>query len=591
MWNKRSFSKLPVTIFIAAFVSCVNCLMPIRNLWPQSSEYKKGLTDFNHFESVQDFYLQLGTAIKHPRNPLLKPDNPWEGIATYLYGSVMYDSIQNIFRMWYQTFRFDKPGGERSYFCYAYSYNGFDWIKPNLGLVPYYGSTNNNIVLAPAGKGDMYTPSIFLDSEEKIESKKFKMVYTDMSTLDSGSIVNVAFSPDGIKWTKHESNPLRPPVTGDAGALLAKKIGNSFVLFSKVTVDNKRARAVTQSSDFLHWTYPQNILAPPLNGVPKGELYWMCASPWDDRFIGLVGIFDTDSTSNVIYPSFCYGENLFNWKIPDAQRQAIPLGKKGEFDSGMITVQDHVFLEVRDTIWTYYGGWNGPHSTYARKAAIGLARWPKKRFVGLGADEKVGSFLTKKFKLDTHELTITAEVKQDGYFVVGLYDQNGFPLNGFAEADFDTLKTTVENIPLSWHGISNLNILKGQDIRIYCSGKNIIIFDLGKLSNWGQSQEDSTVPVGLPKKIELYQNYPNPFNPTTTIWYGVSKEADVSLVIYNSLGQQVRNLLQQRRKTIGFYKVDWDGRNDFGNTVSNGLYIYYLKTDTESIAKKMLFIK
>jgi hypothetical protein len=94
----------------------------------------------------------------------------------------------------------------------------------------------------------------------------------------------------------------------------------------------------------------------------------------------------------------------------------------------------------------------------------------------------------------------------------------------------------------------------------------------------------------LPKSIELSQNYPNPFNPSTTIRFGLPEEGKVKLVVYNVLGQKVKELLNETRGA-GRHEVKWNGRNDSGQQVASGLYIYRIETAKGAASKKMLLIK
>jgi hypothetical protein len=77
----------------------------------------------------------------------------------------------------------------------------------------------------------------------------------------------------------------------------------------------------------------------------------------------------------------------------------------------------------------------------------------------------------------------------------------------------------------------------------------------------------------LPKEFAVSSNYPNPFNPSTTIRYQLPQAADVKLVIYNILGQQVRTLVNTHREA-GYYQVVGDGRNDAGVPAGSGVYLY-----------------
>ncbi len=90
--------------------------------------------------------------------------------------------------------------------------------------------------------------------------------------------------------------------------------------------------------------------------------------------------------------------------------------------------------------------------------------------------------------------------------------------------------------------------------------------------------------------FELSQNYPNPFNPSTLIPYRLSENCRVELKIYNMLGQEVRTLINGL-KNAGAHTVSWDGKNDAGNPVSSGTYLYRLKAGEYTASKKMLWIK
>jgi hypothetical protein len=93
-----------------------------------------------------------------------------------------------------------------------------------------------------------------------------------------------------------------------------------------------------------------------------------------------------------------------------------------------------------------------------------------------------------------------------------------------------------------------------------------------------------------PREFSLKQNFPNPFNPSTTIEYQVSKLMNVKLNIYNSIGQLIKNLLNEE-KSVGDYSIVWNGKDNNGNLVSSGTYYYQLQTGDYVQAKKMILIK
>ena len=93
-----------------------------------------------------------------------------------------------------------------------------------------------------------------------------------------------------------------------------------------------------------------------------------------------------------------------------------------------------------------------------------------------------------------------------------------------------------------------------------------------------------------PDSYTLNQNYPNPFNPITDISFEAGISGEVSLVIYDILGNKVKTLVNGF-VTPGNYVVSWDGTDNTGNNVSSGVYVYTLITSGEAISRKMLLVK
>jgi hypothetical protein len=93
-----------------------------------------------------------------------------------------------------------------------------------------------------------------------------------------------------------------------------------------------------------------------------------------------------------------------------------------------------------------------------------------------------------------------------------------------------------------------------------------------------------------PKQISLDQNYPNPFNPTTSIRFLLFEPGNVQLNIYNIRGQLIRSLADAYFGP-GEQEVVWDGKDDFGNTLASGQYVYTLQTENSTKAKKMIILR
>ncbi|MBN2425909.1 MAG: T9SS type A sorting domain-containing protein [Calditrichaceae bacterium] len=98
------------------------------------------------------------------------------------------------------------------------------------------------------------------------------------------------------------------------------------------------------------------------------------------------------------------------------------------------------------------------------------------------------------------------------------------------------------------------------------------------------------LPEGVINNYTLNQNYPNPFNPQTSISYSLPRPGQVSLIIYNVLGQKVKTLINGKADAGTHYHV-WKGVDDRGNKVASGIYFYKLEAENFSAIKKMVLVK
>ena len=102
--------------------------------------------------------------------------------------------------------------------------------------------------------------------------------------------------------------------------------------------------------------------------------------------------------------------------------------------------------------------------------------------------------------------------------------------------------------------------------------------------------DDDALLSGLPSSFELQSNYPNPFNPSTKIRFGLPNRSEVTVTIYNLLGEQVMQydmgVLQ-----AGFKTVTWHGKNTFGTPVPSGMYLYRVNAGNEFKVGKMTLMK
>jgi hypothetical protein len=106
------------------------------------------------------------------------------------------------------------------------------------------------------------------------------------------------------------------------------------------------------------------------------------------------------------------------------------------------------------------------------------------------------------------------------------------------------------------------------------------------------SDKESTTAIATAAGYRLYRNYPNPlrfsaFNPQTDITYYLPEASFVRLVIFNTLGQMVRQLVGEFQAS-GYQRARWDGRNTQGAALSAGIYFYQLEAGSRRLTGKMI---
>ena len=103
---------------------------------------------------------------------------------------------------------------------------------------------------------------------------------------------------------------------------------------------------------------------------------------------------------------------------------------------------------------------------------------------------------------------------------------------------------------------------------------------------WGKSTQVADYNnMSLPANFELLQNYPNPFNPSTTIKYALASSVKVTISVYNTLGQQIKQLLNEN-ETAGYHVVTFNA-----SELSSGVYFYRITAGNFVAIRKMILLK
>ncbi len=141
----------------------------------------------------------------------------------------------------------------------------------------------------------------------------------------------------------------------------------------------------------------------------------------------------------------------------------------------------------------------------------------------------------------------------------------------FEQIYIDLIPYAGQNIFIGFRYFMDVNI----------DGVFVQIDDVELLGTVGITQIGSQIPASY----FLYQNFPNPFNPSTKINFDLPKSGAVRVVVYNNLGEEISELVNDYR-TAGTYQIDFNG-----SSLSSGTYYYRMTTGSYSETRKMMIIK
>jgi hypothetical protein len=335
-------------------------------------------------------------------NPVIAPDKPWEGMIGWV--STYRDAKSGRFQMWYQAYN-AKGDADKRLKCvvaYAESADGKTWTKPELGLFPYYEEKKTNIVLigAPNGYGDRYCNSVLVEPHDPDPARRYKMVFYDWDPDDErnlGAGMRVAFSPDGIHWTRHigmvhktafgakgkqppfedegafvegpikngraQKNWLVPLTMSDAQDVFFDHLKGCYVSYGKMWMQGpdggthwKHGMGRIESKDFIHWSKPQFILSVDDHDAPQLEFHTSPVFLHEGIYLSLNQILNRSAGTMDI--ELMSSRDGFAWERRYRDTHFLERGKGAVFDAATL-LTNGTPVRMGDEMWFYYGGYRG----------------------------------------------------------------------------------------------------------------------------------------------------------------------------------------------------------------------------------------
>jgi hypothetical protein len=452
---------------------------------------------------------------RHSEKALLDLTKPWEvGIG---FTSVYRDPKSGKYQLWYQAYAGNRAGDRRlkCVVCYAESADGIHFVRPELDLFPYKGEKSNIVLVGNGGHGDRYCCSVLVDPHEKDPARRYKMAYYDWSVVGKREEpgLHVAFSPDGIRWTKHggtllktlygraaqppfsdEEAYLETPVKGkparktwsypltfsDVLDVFWDPVRRVFVLLGKFWLDGpdggtawRNAIARSESKDFINWSRPQLVLTPDDDDDPEVEFHGAPAFFHQGRYFALNQVLRRREKLAIDLELMTSRDGIA-WERPFRKEFFLARSKAGLFDSRTL-LSNATPVVLDDEIRFYYGAanqapLNGVKSAASQRSGVGMAALPRDRFAGLRPVaasaqvtlrkplQNVGQVTLKPLDLKgCTALTVNADADK-GTVRVELLNEDGYRVRGFSRDDAIALRGDSLRHKVAWQerGIEQL---------------------------------------------------------------------------------------------------------------------------------------
>ncbi|HIB89575.1 TPA: hypothetical protein EYO57_20695 [Candidatus Poribacteria bacterium] len=441
--------------------------------------------DSRIIKSAKNVTLRVGTAHKHPANPLFGEDRPWEVRYDNLYPNVLFDEEDKIFKCWYNPFIIDgatadtpvaqrasvaygnvSNSGREMALCYATSSDGISWHKPDLGIIEYASSRRNNLLVRAS-----HGPGVFKDLEESEAAKRYKMLFaSDVPAARHG--LSVRFSANGIHWAEAIAIDNKNAARGDAHhtCLWAPELKKYVACSRPMGWGERRSdqqdaplRPIsrTESEDFIHWSDAEIVLDP---SELERQYYVMPICRYADVYLGMLMIFN--AVSDRVHCELSWSPDTLAWYHVEPGTPLIDTSpQKGDYDWGCVYASVPVFMA--DEIRIYYGASDDVHYGW-RQGYLALATLRPNGLAGLQPDRPnlPGLVMTQPIVCVGRQLFLSAEA-QGGEVQVALLNAEGQILE-----QSNPIAGEVNQTEVTW--------VSGQDLSAYQQQAIQLRFQLNK---------------------------------------------------------------------------------------------------------------
>lgn len=445
------------------------------------------------FETLKNVKLQINPAFKTGEKNLVR-DKIWESATPNWFSVAEYEGK---YHMWYDAYDIDGwPTADDTSFCYATSTDGIHWTKPNLGIFEYKGSKDNNILFRMIGPKDCHSrvhgTGVFIDRTAP-PAQRFKAVSQGMYFAEpfhkigfgSGkSHYNIAgmYSADGLHWTRFDKSICHIMADSQYSCFWDASLGK-YVLYGRV---GGRGRSIgrAESKDFRTFETLKLVIQSDDNDPQPCDLYNPAALKYAyaaNAYFMFTSLFQHESQTLDI--RLAVSRDGIHWIRHDRTTPFVPLGKKGEYDSGSLYMGQGI-LRVGNELWQYYGGSPLTHASGGLEHLIkeGNGRTYSRivsrldGYVSVEAGSEGGYFETPALMYEGNILKLNVKVAKGGSVKVALLDEKGIPVKW--RSIKDSLPITGDHIDtiVQWNTDGDVSSRAGKPTRLRFEMKNASLF-------------------------------------------------------------------------------------------------------------------
>jgi hypothetical protein len=464
--------------------------------WPVKIDSSRQLfLDDYLIASLEDVQRTVNPARKHPANPLIDSDKPWEGRGP-VFHTVMRDEKTGKFRMWYSGYHnFELPSGTtvRWPTCYAESDDGVTWKKPELGLFEYEGSNANNIVIL---QGAMF--GLIHDQRESNSERRYKAVVWHDWRDPRGAAPPEGYylytSPDGIHWSQSRAKPLalnqnrEQSGIGDTSMFFWDERLQRYVCYTKILFRNPtiRTSGMMESEDLVHWSRPRMTISPDALDDADTQIYQHFSFEYESMWVGLLRVMHTDlieeSRKQTVVELTASRDGRHFTRV-GRRETLIPLGAADAWDPHYHAPTSPP-IRVGDELWIYYFSMPllDPNKVSPAKAQaaqisrIGLATIRRDGFVSLDGGPNPGRIITRPLTLKGRTLYVNARIASDGWLKAELRNTVGEPAAHYRLDHCDSLTGNVMSAQVTWGQRKTIELSADESWRVVFELKNAKLY-------------------------------------------------------------------------------------------------------------------